>query len=151
MISFTPFCLTSTSCAAREMFSNLQAYAKKSGVDVSTIIPTTFVLSAGGSMGLSTLKSHAAAFEQAKAGKPGPQLSGELWIVKPGGRNRGIGIEVMEGFKAVEEFVRKQTAQSAWVVQKYLEDPMLIHNCKFDIRQLVLVTPQLEVSFVGRS
>jgi hypothetical protein len=47
--------------------------------------------------GATTLKSHAAAFDKAKAGQGGAQLSGDMWIVKPGGRNRGIGIEVSYG------------------------------------------------------
>eukprot|EP00241_Pyramimonas_parkeae_P010175 CAMPEP_0114262996 /NCGR_PEP_ID=MMETSP0058-20121206/22193_1 /TAXON_ID=36894 /ORGANISM="Pyramimonas parkeae, CCMP726" /LENGTH=236 /DNA_ID=CAMNT_0001379085 /DNA_START=631 /DNA_END=1338 /DNA_ORIENTATION=+ len=72
-------------------------------------------------------------------------LSGNIWIVKPAGRNRGIGIEVLKGFKDVDNFIKKQNVSSQWVVQKYLEDPMLIHNCKFDIRQLILITPEKEV------
>ncbi|NWW44115.1 TTLL3 monoglycylase, partial [Pedionomus torquatus] len=72
-----------------------------------------------------------------------PQLSMEgdhnVWILKPGAKSRGRGkaggshgengLPAMEGFH-----------HHCWVVQKYVERPLLIFGTKFDIRQWFLVT-----------
>jgi len=128
-------------CTKTRLAINLQEYAKKANLDVNTIIPTTYVLEGGGDKGARQLRDKKDEFDKAAngEGKGTKHLKGDIWIVKPGGRNRGIGIEVMKGFNAVDNFIKKQLTSSQWVVQKYLEDPMLIHKCKFDIRQLILV------------
>eukprot|EP00976_Prorocentrum_cordatum_P076839 1182449-Prorocentrum_minimum.AAC.5 len=102
---------------------NLQAYARRAKVDVNTIIPTTYVLESGGEKGVKQLQAMKVEFDKAAAGegKGGKHLSGNVWIVKPGKLNRGIGIDVMKGFDAVDKFIRKQSSTSSWVVQKYLE------------------------------
>jgi len=141
-------------CTKTQLALNLQSYAKRSGgVDVSSIVPTTIVLSSGGTSGLAQLKSYQATLSKAIQGSEdtNQHLHGDFWIVKPGSRNRGMGIEVMQGQKAVEDFIRSKATSSQWVVQKYLEDPMLIHGCKFDIRQLILLTHDLEVYMYSES
>ncbi|KAK3242713.1 hypothetical protein CYMTET_47602 [Cymbomonas tetramitiformis] len=138
-------------CTKTQLAINLQKYAERFRADVWTIIPTTFVLS-GGSAGCKLLQANKAAFRSAAAGEwsegdapTAKALKGKIWIVKPGGRNRGLGIEVFEGLEAVGQFMRAQPSMSMWVVQKYLEDPFLINGRKFDIRLLVLVTHNMEV------
>lgn len=65
-----------------------------------------------------------------------------VWIVKPVGNSRGIGISLMQDNLRIVEWAEKNK-QRRFIVQKYLERPMLIYKTKFDIRQYFLM--------VGRS
>ena len=56
----------------------------------------------------------------------------KLWITKPAGGSRGNGITVVD--KMPKKGIRKQ------IVQKYLDDPLLINGLKFDLRFYVAVT-----------
>lgn len=63
--------------------------------------------------------------------------SRNVWIVKPGRKSRGRGIKL---FKNLEEIKEYTSIPQQWVVQKYIETPLLINKKKFDIRQWVLVS-----------
>eukprot|EP00826_Nyctotherus_ovalis_P015458 TRINITY_DN14398_c0_g4_i2.p1 TRINITY_DN14398_c0_g4~~TRINITY_DN14398_c0_g4_i2.p1 ORF type:complete len:653 (+),score=118.89 TRINITY_DN14398_c0_g4_i2:31-1959(+) len=59
-----------------------------------------------------------------------------VWIVKPAGMSRGRGIKLFSKLKDILGYAKT----SQCVVQKYIENPMIIKCRKFDIRQWVLVT-----------
>ncbi|VVC97291.1 unnamed protein product [Leptidea sinapis] len=71
-----------------------------------------------------------------------PQLGCEgcnnIWIIKPGHCSRGIGIRMASKFGVIMDLLSK--SNNKHVIQKYIEDPLLIHETKFDIRQYYLVT-----------
>ncbi|CAD8096838.1 unnamed protein product [Paramecium sonneborni] len=61
-----------------------------------------------------------------------------IWIVKPEYSSRGRGIKCLDDLNQILDTVNKETMN--YVAMKYIENPLIIKNRKFDIRQWVLVT-----------
>lgn len=61
-----------------------------------------------------------------------------IWIAKPAGLSRGRGIQVFSNLDELAEYTRGKDHN--WIVQKYIENPLIINNRKFDLRIWVLVT-----------
>lgn len=73
------------------------------------------------------------------------------WIVKPANLNQGRGIEIFNSKSSIMKFISYQLPHSLWVVQKYLERPLLYKNRKFDIRLWVLVKDDYEIFLYKKS
>ncbi|KAG6964061.1 hypothetical protein JG687_00006212 [Phytophthora cactorum] len=76
-----------------------------------------------------------------------------VWICKPSNLSQGRGIVLCRSFKELEEITSingeqdgqetgtERQSRIKWIVQKYIERPLLLQNGhKFDIRQWVLIT-----------
>ncbi|XP_012281705.1 tubulin glycylase 3A [Orussus abietinus] len=72
---------------------------------------------------------------------PQYELSGtrNIWIVKPSDLCCGTGIGISHNLKDIFRKVGSRP-KDYFIVQKYIERPLLVRNTKFDIRQWYLVT-----------
>ncbi|XP_071485275.1 polyglutamylase complex subunit TTLL1-like [Diadema setosum] len=70
------------------------------------------------------------------------------WIMKPTGKARGIGIFLINRLSQIKKWSRDSktssfqapSAKDAYVISKYIDNPLLIGGKKFDLRIYVLVT-----------
>lgn len=73
-----------------------------------------------------------------------PKYGQSLWIVKPGeNTNRGCGIQVSRDINHIKSLISTTQVNGhrrSYIVQKYIERPLLYKNRKFDIRTFTLCT-----------
>ena len=63
-----------------------------------------------------------------------------VWILKPANESCGVGIEMIDDIKKFQEIMNEEEKYNReYVIQKYIENPLLIENKKFDIRCYAMV------------
>ncbi|XP_017788725.1 PREDICTED: uncharacterized protein LOC108571236 [Habropoda laboriosa] len=64
-----------------------------------------------------------------------------VWIMKPGNKSRGRGIVLLNKLEDVMAKMNPSNkSDTRYVVQKYIERPLLVYSTKFDIRQWFIIT-----------
>lgn len=73
-----------------------------------------------------------------------------IWLLKPTNLNRGRGVHLFQTLEELNKLIVNCMQRDAerkslsFVIQKYIEEPLLINERKFDIRMWMLVTQELD-------
>ncbi|OMJ85267.1 hypothetical protein SteCoe_13426 [Stentor coeruleus] len=121
----------------KDLFLTMKAYYNSIGVDVFEKVPLTFHVSQGEiDPEFLAFNEKFSEFENRKETHPSFQ---NLWIIKPGEfTNRGQGIKVCKTLQEITSLV--SVSEHTFIIQKYIENPLLIAKRKFDIRCYSLIT-----------
>lgn len=117
-----------------DLRDTIVAFYLRHGRDPFSIVPPTFVVRGG------TSDAEFAIWRRMYDGNA--ESTGQrMWLVKPGDKaNRGNGIRIYDDAEELAE--RVDSKERCWVIQKYMEAPLLVHRRKFDIRAYCLVTQE---------
>lgn len=123
------------------LYKNIYKYCKESEISVHSIVPLTFILETKTYKFKSQLENFKKHFDNFnKSTPPGHFIGKGIWILKPSGFNRGRGIHIFNTPEMLENLLNSIELNSNYIIQKYIESPLLFNNRKFDIRMWVLIT-----------
>jgi len=117
----------------KNMYKCLLLYYSLISRDISKTIPLTFHIKKG-----ETDEEYAKFLKAYNEYKESQDMK-NIWIIKPGeNTNRGNGIKIASTLTEVSNNI-KDTLHT-YIIQKYIEKPLLFNNRKFDIRCFALLT-----------
>lgn len=124
----------------KALFINLKNYYMSQNIDPFEYIPLTFHIRK--STEDTEYKRFKEYYEQYKLD---PTIK-NIWILKPGeNTNRGTGIIVCQSLEEIEGIISQDAVQASgkqktFILQKYIEKPLLYQKRKFDIRCFLLIS-----------
>ena len=68
-----------------------------------------------------------------------------VWILKPSVTNKGMNIAVVDAWEGVLDYLEDEPDIREWVLQRYIEKPLLVNGYKFHLRVYVLCVGALRV------
>ncbi len=127
------------------LFYNMKEYYEALGKDPFLAIPLTFHIQHGVSDPQFEKFTEVFLRSETAAGSGREEAATReenVWIVKPGeNTNRGHGISVCRSLAEIKRIVSDcEHGKHTFIVQKYIERPLLVNKRKFDIRCYGLVT-----------
>jgi hypothetical protein len=78
---------------------------------------------------------------------PAKHCEKNMWLIKPAALNQGKGIDVCWNMKEIKNILKDKPMHSVWLIQKYIERPLLFKGRKFDIRVWALGTAKHELFY----
>jgi len=131
----------------KRLFLNMQAFYQSRNEDVFSALPLTFLMQEGKND--PEFERFTKYFAEIEAEKAERSEKGRVvlnwWIIKPGeNTNCGHGIHVSSDLEEIRGLVSSVTTSAGrkrtFIVQKYIERPLLVNKRKFDIRCYGLLT-----------
>lgn len=118
----------------KSLFYNMQEFYIKKNIDPFTKIPLTYHIKAGSYDNIFRVFFNKFLDLQKKG-------LNNLWIVKPAeNTNRGFGIKVCQNMEEIIECVNnKNEYHRTFIIQRYIDNPLLYIGRKFDIRCYSLI------------
>lgn len=124
----------------KHLYRNLKSYCELRKKDLFRFIPLTFHICPGSKE--DETEAFRTAFQRELVRKQQGETA-NLWIIKPGeGTNCGRGIHVSSEITDIMNMIsgRHSPSNRTYIVQRYIETPLLINSRKFDIRCYGLLT-----------
>ena len=124
----------------KALYYNMKAYYERNHLQVFDYLPVTFHVKRYGDEAWLEFSRYFQEDQRAK--KEGEQ---RLWIVKPGeNSNRGNGITIYSDFDKINAWVQSEISgennpKKTFIIQKYIDRPLLYNKRKFDIRCYMLL------------
>jgi len=137
----------------KALWVNMKAYYTSIGQNVAKYLPLTFHVKNGFEdeefqRFLECYKEREREIQEQETaeekGKNNNKKARNLWIVKPGeNTNKGKGISLMNDLEEIKEFISSGKANKesrTYLIQSYLDRPLLYNKRKFDIRCYMLIS-----------
>lgn len=123
----------------KELFKNMSDYYSTMQSDPFDVLPLTFHIQGG--ITDPEFKKFALCYNLLEKQRS-KEASKNVWIVKLGeNSNRGHGIQISRDIDEITRIIeRTGKGQHTYIIQKYIENPLLINKRKFDIRMYGLMT-----------
>ena len=127
----------------KDMHKCLALYYSLIGKDVSDIVPLTFHIKYGKSdleyTKFMNVYRNYETLINSSSGEVNNKTYKNVWILKPGeNSNRGNGISISDNINEINNYIKDES--HTYIIQKYIEHPLLFENRKFDIRCFCLIT-----------
>ena len=126
----------------KAIFLNLKKYYEAVGLDPFDALPLTFHIKQGvEDPEFLKFKEYYDKLQDIRKHQEGEKCK-NVWIIKPGeNTNRGNGISVEKSFGEIKSLIKYGASdRHTYIIQKYIEKPLLINKRKFDIRVFALMT-----------
>lgn len=121
-------------CSKKKLFTNLKKFYENTQQKPFDFLPVTFHVKSGEND--NSFKQFQTSFEEFSERK-----NEKIWIVKPGeNTNRGKGIKISNSLSEIKAIICSRKEGRTYIIQKYIERPLLINKRKFDIRCFGLIT-----------